>query len=100
MLRYSLCWTLIKIVFISSASAHKEILPIPIINEIQLSNTEALYLNECLQGKEHMSYEDTINTIIELEHFYTLIRNSDYSMYLPSLMVDKAWHHHILNTKM
>ncbi len=84
-------WTFTVIVFLSITSA---------LNEVQLSNTEVLYLNECLQTKDYMSREDALNTIIELEHFYTLAKNNYEGKWVPSVMVDKAWHHHILNTEM
>jgi hypothetical protein len=77
-------------------SAHDEVL----LSAVQLSDTEVLYLNECLQSKEYMTREDSLNTIIELEHFYTLIKMNFDGKQVPSAMVDKAWHHHILNTQM
>ncbi|CAF4955666.1 unnamed protein product [Rotaria sp. Silwood1] len=80
--------------------AHDELSPSLMLNEVQLSNTEVLYLAERLQIKEHMNREDTFNTIVELEHFYPLLKNNKKGMGAPSPMVDKAWHHHILNTKM
>ncbi|CAF1395560.1 unnamed protein product [Rotaria sp. Silwood1] len=70
------------------------------LDKVQLSNTDVLYLTERLQMKEHMNREDTLNTIVELEHFYTFLKNNNKGMGAPSPMVDKAWHHHILNTKM
>jgi hypothetical protein len=93
------CWIFIVIVFISIASAHDGISSTSELNKVQLSDTEAGYLNERLQTKEHMSLDDALNTIIELEHFYTLLKNTDI-MYPPSSMVDKAWHQHILHTTM
>jgi hypothetical protein len=77
-------------------SANDEVL----LNLVQLSDTEVLYLNECLQNKEYMTREDSLNTIIELEHFYTLMKMNFDGNWVPSAMVDKAWHHHILNTQM
>jgi hypothetical protein len=77
-------------------SANDEVL----LNLVQLSDVEVFYLNECLQNKEYMTREDSLNTIIELEHFYTLIKMNFDGNQVPSAMVDKAWHHHILNTQM
>lgn len=56
------------------------------------------YLNERLQTKEHMSAEDSLNTIAELENFYTAVKLGIDGE--PSEMIDKAWHAHILNTPM
>ena len=47
-----------------------------------------------------MSPKDALNTIIELEYFYTLIKNKYDDVWIPSAMVDKAWHHHILHIQM
>ncbi|CAF3050066.1 unnamed protein product [Rotaria sp. Silwood2] len=80
--------------------AHDELSSALMLNEVQLSNTEVLYLAECLQNKEHMYREDALNTIAELEHFYSVLKNTNFEMSVPSPMVDKAWHQHILNTKM
>jgi hypothetical protein len=60
---------------------------------------EVLYLSERLQYHEHMSDDDALNTIIELEHFYTLIKSNANATFAPSTMVDKAWHQHILHTQ-
>lgn len=68
--------------------------------DVQLSTTEIQYLNERLQYEEHMSSDDAINTIIELEHFYTLMKNNPNDVFSPSTIVDKAWHQHILHTQM
>lgn len=68
--------------------------------DVQLSTTEIEYLSERLQYEEHMSSDDAINTIIELEHFYTLTKNNPNDVFSPSTMVDKAWHQHILHTQM
>lgn len=95
MLKLSLIygWLLLVRLLARNASATK------LIN-IELSTTEVLYLNERLQHQEHMNDEDALNTIIELEHFYTLIKNTVNGTFAPSTMVDKAWHQHILHTKM
>ncbi|CAF1357035.1 unnamed protein product [Adineta steineri] len=45
-----------------------------------------------------MSPEDALNSILELENYYTGLKNNINGS--PSEMVDKAWHAHILNTKM
>ncbi|CAF3802506.1 unnamed protein product [Rotaria sordida] len=45
-----------------------------------------------------MSDTDALNTIIELENYYTGVKNDLIGE--PSEMVDKAWHAHILNTPM
>ena len=45
-----------------------------------------------------MSKTDALNTIIELENYYTAVRNGLTGE--PSEMIDKAWHAHILNTPM
>ncbi|CAF0778340.1 unnamed protein product [Adineta ricciae] len=65
---------------------------------VQLADEDLRYLNERLQLHDHMSREDALNSIIELEHFYTGLKNDLNGS--PSEMVDKAWHAHILNTKM
>lgn len=92
---------LIIVRILSSGTTHADISQNSVSHEIQLSDTEILYLNECLQIKEYMTGEDALNTIIELEHFYTLVKNDYKNKTLaPSVMVDKAWHHHILNTEM
>ncbi|CAF1474125.1 unnamed protein product [Rotaria sordida] len=57
-----------------------------------------MYLNERLQLHEHMNKEDALNSIIELENFYTGLKSKLRGS--PSEMVDKAWHAHILNTPM
>ncbi len=57
-----------------------------------------MYLNERLQLHEGMNREDALNSIIELENYYTGLKNKLQG--LPSEMVDKAWHAHILNTPM
>ncbi|CAF3052632.1 unnamed protein product [Rotaria sp. Silwood2] len=93
-------WTLIKIGLISITILHDELSSASALHEVRLSNTEVLYLSERLQIKEHMNREDTLNTIIELEHFYTLLKNTNNEMCAPSPMVDKAWHQHILHTTM
>ena len=69
-------------------------------SRVQLSSMEIAYLSERLQTKEQMSLDDAVNTVIELENFYTLLKIDGDRMYSPSLMVDKAWHQHILHTKM
>jgi hypothetical protein len=65
---------------------------------VKLSDEDLKYLNERLQLHEHMNREDALNSIIELENFYTGLKNNLNGS--PSEMVDKAWHAHILNTKM
>jgi hypothetical protein len=57
-----------------------------------------MYLNERLQLHEDMNREDALNSIIELENYYTGLKNKLQGS--PSEMVDKAWHAHILNTPM
>jgi hypothetical protein len=94
------CWIFIRIVFFSIASTDDEISSTSVLDEVQLSNTELSYLGERLQLKGRMSFDDALNTIIELKHFYTLLKNDNSPLYSPSLMVDKAWHQHILHTKM
>ena len=46
-----------------------------------------------------MCDHDIKNIPIELEHFYTVLKNND-SVFEPSVMIDNAWHHHILITRM
>jgi len=94
------CWIFLVIVFVSIASADDEIPSTETLDEIQLSTVELQYLNERLQTKDHMSLDDAMNTIIELEHFYTLMKYDEAGHYSPSYMVDKAWHQHILHTRM
>ncbi|CAF1457758.1 unnamed protein product [Adineta steineri] len=67
--------------------------------KIKLSDIEVRYLTERLKKHEHMCDYDAKNTITELEHYYTVLKNKD-GAYEPSAMVDRAWHHHILHTKM
>ena len=65
---------------------------------VSIPDEDIQYLNERLQTKEQMSAEDALNTIAELENFYTAVKigiNGE-----PSEMIDKAWHAHILNTPM
>ncbi|CAF3817360.1 unnamed protein product [Rotaria sp. Silwood1] len=45
-----------------------------------------------------MSPEDALNSILELENYYTGLKNNINGS--PSEMIDKAWHAHILHTKM
>jgi hypothetical protein len=65
---------------------------------IHIPDEDIQYLNERLQMKEYMSAEDALNTIAELENFYTAIKLGIKGE--PSQMIDKAWHAHILNTPM
>ncbi|CAF3481555.1 unnamed protein product [Rotaria sp. Silwood1] len=65
---------------------------------VTIPDEDLLYLNERLQLHEHMSREDALNSILELENYYTGLKNNLPGS--PSEMVDKAWHAHILNTKM
>ncbi|CAF2943687.1 unnamed protein product [Rotaria sp. Silwood2] len=65
---------------------------------VTIPDEDLLYLNERLQLHEHMSREDALNSILELENYYTGLKNNLNGS--PSEMVDKAWHAHILNTKM
>ncbi|CAM2711201.1 unnamed protein product [Rotaria socialis] len=53
-----------------------------------------------LTNKEYMSREDGLDATSELEHFYTSVKNHYSGDWVPSAMVDKAWHHHILNIQM
>ncbi|CAF3644943.1 unnamed protein product [Rotaria sordida] len=59
---------------------------------------DLIYINERLQLKVHMNREDALNSIIELENYYTGLKNNLHGS--PSEMVDEAWHAHILNTPM
>jgi hypothetical protein len=65
---------------------------------VGIPDEDVRYLNERLQMKEYMSAEDALNTIAELENFYTAIKIGIKGE--PSEMIDKAWHAHILNTPM
>ena len=65
---------------------------------VNIPDENIRYLNERLQTKEEMSVEDALNTIVELENFYTAVKNGVNGE--PSEMIDKAWHAHILNTPM
>jgi hypothetical protein len=65
---------------------------------VTIPDEDIRYLNERLQTKEGMNAEDALNTIIELENFYTATKNGIDGE--PSEMIDKAWHAHILNTPM
>lgn len=65
---------------------------------ISIPDEDIRYLNERLQMKEQMSAEDALNTIAELENFYTAVKIGIRGE--PSEMIDKAWHAHILNTPM
>ena len=92
-------WAFVMFVVISIMAGHIETSSTPVINPIKLSDTEVRYLTERLKKHERMCDHDIRYTIAELEHFYTVVKNTD-GMYGPSPIVDKAWHHHILNTKM
>jgi hypothetical protein len=81
------------------AIAEDEISSTREVVEIKLSDVEVRYLTERLRDKEYMSEPDIEHTIVELEHFYTILANNE-GLFEPSEMVDKAWHHHILNTRM
>ncbi|CAF3960911.1 unnamed protein product, partial [Rotaria sp. Silwood1] len=65
---------------------------------VTIPDEDLLYLNERLQLHEHMSPEDALNSILELENYYTGLKNNINGS--PSEMIDKAWHAHILHTKM
>lgn len=65
---------------------------------IIIPDKDIQYLYERLQTVEHMSETDALNTILELENYYTGAKNGLLGE--PSEMVDKAWHEHILNTAM
>ncbi|CAF1464053.1 unnamed protein product [Adineta steineri] len=65
---------------------------------VRIPDEDIQYLNERLQLKEYMNEEDALNTIAELENFYTAIKLGIKGE--PSEMIDKAWHAHILNTPM
>ena len=92
-------WVLTILIYILHVSEHFEVALTSVISEVKLSNIEIRYLTERLKKHEHMGDDDIRYTIVELEHFYTILKNKD-GIYEPSVMVDKAWHHHILNTKM
>ncbi len=74
------------------------LLPYPILcyKAIMIPDNNIQYLYERLQTAEHMSETDALNTIVELENYYTGVKNGLTGE--PSEMVDKAWHAHILNT--
>ena len=65
---------------------------------VKIPDDDVQYLYERLQTTEHMSEIDALNTIIELENYYTAAKNGLTGE--PSEMIDKAWHAHILNTPM
>ena len=65
---------------------------------VTIPDEDIRYLNERLQTKDAMNEEDALNTIAELENFYTAVKNGINGE--PSEMIDKAWHAHILNTPM
>ena len=65
---------------------------------VRIPDKDIQYLNERLQTKEHMNVEDALNTIAELENFYTATKLGIKGE--PLEMIDKAWHTHILNTPM
>lgn len=65
---------------------------------IVIPDKDVQYLYERLQTAEHMSETDALNTILELENYYTGAKNDLIGE--PSEMIDKAWHAHILNTPM
>lgn len=65
---------------------------------VHIPDENIKYLNERLQTKEYMTAEDALNTIAELENFYTAIKVGIKGE--PSEMIDKAWHAHILNSPM
>ena len=99
-LRGNGCSLFVFIGLLSLMWAHDEVVSATRpFEEVILSDTELKYLNERLQLKDHLSRDDAINSILELEHFYTLLKNDERS-YSPSAMVDLAWHQHILHTVM
>ncbi|CAF3997716.1 unnamed protein product, partial [Adineta steineri] len=57
---------------------------------VRIPDEDIQYLNERLQLKEYMNEEDALNTIAELENFYTAIKLGIKGE--PSEMIDKAWH--------
>nr|AEN94411.1 uncharacterized conserved protein [Adineta vaga] len=65
---------------------------------VLIPDKEVQYLYERLQTEDHMNEIDALNTIIELENYYTGVKNGLIGE--PSEMIDKAWHAHILNTPM
>ena len=91
---------LVLLGLLSLVCAEEEILSKPDFQPVLLSETELKYLNERLQTKDHLNRDDAINAILELEHFYTLMKNTARQSYSPSAMVDLAWHQHILHTQM
>ena len=95
--RFSILFVLL---LVSITSTDDQISTAPKLPIVELSSTEVHYLNERLQDEEHMGRDDAMNTIIELEHSYTLIKMNDKGTFSPSAMVDKAWHQHILHTQM
>lgn len=99
--RNNWCSVLVFIGLFSHLSAQDDaVLATPTFEIVLLPEDDMGYINERLQMKERMSLDDAINTIIELEHFYTLLKNHEKKTHRPSFMVDSAWHHHILFTEM
>ncbi len=70
---------------------------VPLEQRVKLPSTDHHYILERLQV-EGMMLEDAENTILELENYYTGLKNGIQSG--PSFVVDQAWHTHILNTRM
>ena len=77
---------------------HSVPFPTLCFDSVIIPDEDLIYLNERLQLKVHMSREDALNSIIELENYYTGLKNNLRGS--PSEMVDEAWHAHILNTPM
>ncbi|CAF3428132.1 unnamed protein product [Rotaria socialis] len=61
----------------------------PDIISLEISELELRYLTERLQDHEHMCDYDIKSTLVELKHFYTVLKNKD-GMFVPSVMVDKS----------
>lgn len=64
---------------------------------VKISSTDRQYIFERLMT-DGMSSIDALNSINELEHFYTGVKLGSEGS--PSHTVDQAWHAHILNTPM
>ncbi|CAF1429507.1 unnamed protein product [Adineta ricciae] len=65
---------------------------------VTIPDGDIQYLYERLRTTEHMTDTDALNTIIELENYYTAAKNGLTGE--PSEIIDTAWHAHILNTPM
>ena len=66
----------------------------PTIQNLDLDNVIAR-----LRRDENMSTEDIQQAVKEYKQFLELRRREDDANIVPSVLADKVWHHHILDTR-